>query len=380
MQGLALVLDLQYELKYLAMKEKRFIIGDPNATPLRQRLARQALGADLYDEVESTCLKAIEISCDSIQAHISLKMLGMGLSSARAKPIVKDKIDDCFSRLEDTDPANDPNSGTLLCMAEALCYMGDESGLNVLYTLLKNKNTPTITQCVAIESLVSLGTKKAIAILAITSCNTLLSRTPKTAACALDNLKDIDEFKSQIGEIARIHLTRLARVEKAEFDRNEFKLLDYANRILRDLLNRRELAEVERQKVKEAVKSIVATKSTKDAEVVSLLFSLMATSEDSEMIGKLLNSESARLRTAGIRSLVFCEADTRKRFLPDLIRFMDDPNPYTRDLALFVIRRYKGEIVGSGLPGDAFIKERDRIKQWWQEQQGKQQGQSEKPG
>jgi hypothetical protein len=249
--------------------------------------------------------------------------------------------------------------------------MGDESGLDVLDAVLKWEDDPSgsATREAAILALASLATTKAKGVLLCNSDRVLSSELPTVAHSAFDYLKLFDEFKPAISHAASQQLVRLADAEESTLAREDMMVLTEIKLVIRDRILGNELTGSERDAVKKAVTAIITQKSVKYGERVALLFSLLAGNQDTEIVTRLLESESTRMRAEGIRSLLNCDREIQKRFLPDLIGLLDDPYWYTRDIALYVIRRYKGEITGSGLPKGVFLKERERIKQWWKDQQ-----------
>jgi hypothetical protein len=88
-----------------------------------------------------------------------------------------------------------------------------------------------------------------------------------------------------------------------------------------------------------------------------------------QLIAMMLKSESTRYRSQGTMCILTGSKKIQEHFLPDMIRMLDDTDTTTRDFALTILRRYKGEKVGTGLPKGDFEKDRDRIKQWWKEEQ-----------
>ena len=370
-RGAILTQSLWSKQRAMATRSRLKIVADPNGFVVRQRLAKEILGIELYNELESHLLKVVEAMTDVNGVQVALRVLGRGLSSPRARPILKKLLQDSIKKLEDPNDGNVPHPHIFIGLAEALCYMSDESGLDVLDAVLKWEDDPSgsATREAAILALASLATTKAKAVLLCNSDRVLSSENAIVAYSAFDYLRLFDEFKPAISHAACQQLVRLADAEESTLAREDLMVLTEISLVIRDRIQRNELTESERDAIKQAAMAIITQKSVKYGERVALLFAMLAGNQDAENIAKLITSQSTHVKAQGIRSLVNCDREIQKRFLPDLIRLLDDPYWYTRDIALYVIRRYKGEITGSGLPKDVFLKERERIKQWWKDEQ-----------
>ncbi len=367
--GALLTEALWSRIKYEAGRERANITGDPNSFKLREAFAKRILGKDLYNGVESHLLKAVQSSPEPDAVQVALRVLGRGLASSRAQPILRLTVDEAIKRARDDDATNDPNPSTLFYLAEALAYMGDGSGLDVPRYTLESNTMPEGTICAVIRALTALATLEAKTLLLSGAENLRLSESGPVASCAFEHLRFFDDTEAVVRQAACKQLDRLAKIERDSLHEQERVLLLKTCLILREQQQRHRLSGNEEQTVREASRAILIGKDTKSAEYVAPNFAMLARDEDSDVISRLLNSESSRLRAEGVRSVLRCSHNVQTCFLPSVIRVLDDRRKYTRDLALYVIQRYKGEPASMGLPDEVFEEERKRIKEWWNARQ-----------
>jgi len=355
-------------IQFSAFENQVKIIEDPNSHKVREQIAQRVLGMELYSELESILLEAVKSSPNQRKIEVSVRMLGKGLSSSRARSVIKEKLDNESLKLLDTNKDNDPDPNLLYYLAEALCYMGDESGLDFIRQALESEGMSTGRRCAAIRALAALSTAKAKTILLRNLDKLLLSENATVARCALKNLQVFDEFGAKVHKGVYKQLSRFATNDNVPSGQEEQRLLINITSLLNEDIRQNKLSNDEKSTIKKSVKSILHNRPTELGDRVATLFAMLADDEDKDTIAMMLNSESSRYRSQGTRSILVGSHELKEHFLPDMIKMLDDPDSKARDYALTIVRRYKGEQAGTGIPEEVFEKEREKIKQWWKEQ------------
>jgi hypothetical protein len=369
MQGAYLSDAVWSEVELLALIDKVKIIDDPNSNKNREKLAKKILNADLYTKLESTLMDVVKSSPSRGNIILAVRMLGKGLSSQKAKDVIQKRFNSELKNQLEKNYNNDPNNSLLYYLADALCYIGDESGISIVKQAIEAKESSSGRRCAAIRALTALSTNKAKTILRQNMDNVLLTEETTVAICAIKNLQLIDEFKSQLRQRLYKQLSRFAADSNIPSNQEEQQLLMNISGLLHDDILVGKLPDNEKNTVKKSVISILHNKSTTFGDRVAVLFAMLANDDDQDTIAMMLKSESSRYRSQGVRSIVTGSNKLQEHFIPDMIKMLDDTDSTTRDYALTVVRRYKGEKSGTGLSKEDFEKERDRIKQWWKEQQ-----------
>jgi hypothetical protein len=349
------------EIELLALTEKIKIAAEPNSYKNREKLAKKILGDELYTKIESNLMNVIKLSQSSGNTIIAARMLGKGLSSQKAKNVIQERFN---SELKTKDHLD--NDNVLYYLADALCYIGDESGISIVIQTIEDKDSPAGRRCAAIRALTALSTNNAKIILLKNMDNVLLTKDTTVAVCAVKNLRLFNEYELQLRQKLYVQLSRFATDSNITSNQDEQQLLINISGLLYDDILGGKLSENEKDTIKKSVISILHNKSTYFGERVAVLFAMLANDNDQDTIKMMIKSESSRYRSQGTRCILIGSNKIQEYFLPDMIKMLDDTDSTARDYALTIVRRYKGEIAGTGLSKEDFEKERERIKNWWE--------------
>ena len=345
---------------------------EPNTPQARRSSCVRILGVGAYQQIEDYCIQVFRSSKKTEDVFIALNMLGKALSSEKGKPLIKEKCVGDLRFLMDDDEANDPSPTVLFAVAESLCYLGDDAGIEVLSSVIGSENTTASMKCASLRALFTLSSVAARATLMRFSVELLKSDNAAVAYCAFDGLAEYQELDDVLISMALYQLENLSKeTQQTEFDDDSLILLGRVSRLLAHENDTDSLSAQQKATIKKSVLRILQSGKSQEQERVASLFSRLAESDDKEIINNLLKSSSPRVRTEGVRSILGCDASVKNHFLPDLVERLDAPDLYERDLALYVIRQIKGEKATNLLPEREFQQQADRIKSWWVDYIGK---------
>lgn len=332
----------------------------------RGEIVRTVLGTNLYSQLETYFIESIQKYSNVDDTVAALNILGKGLSSKHAEKVIENALRKDMRQLT-SDEAFTPNPSVLLARAEALAYLDNAAGVEVLDATLASQNASSADKRIAIRAVAVLPDNQNHAVLLHSGVDLLCSEDSALAFDCFLALETKAEFGKQVQRAAEAQLARLARLAKNDkLTFYDLGLLRDVSLILQHACEKEGLSFDDRQRIKDVIKGILSTGKSDEGQRVAPLFSILATNDDVSAISGLIHAPSPRERTEGVKCLMNCNYDVQRTFIPELIGLLDDDDRYTRDLSLYVLRRFRGEHAANLLPEKTFKEEARRIKIWWQ--------------
>jgi hypothetical protein len=356
--------------------------GRKSSPEARRAYAMDALGTNLYAEIENRFLKTAATTTNAHEKMAAFVMLGQGLTSTNAIGILVKELNANLGKLDDKMEGNQPARDLAFWAAESLCYLGQTNGLGVMSWALETEKMPSAQKIVAIEALVTMQTKEARETLLRSAKQLASSEDDHIAHNSFDVLHQVPEF-NEIGiSVGEKQLERLQRLcQKRALSKDEWMLLAEVSFFFRGAQERKQLPSEEKKKIKTSAAAIICSGRKEDgdaidtipvgrkeeSETAAVLFRELSTDDDVEVIKELLKSKYPVVRNAGICCVFQCSQPVRTKMLGDLFPLLDDDNEQNRHLALFVIRIIKGEKGSQSgrFSPEEFKADVNRIKAWW---------------
>ena len=356
--------------------------GRKSSPEARRAYAMEALGTNLYAEIESRFLKTAETSTNTHEKMAAFIMLGQGLTSTNAIGFLVKELKANLGRLDDKMEGNQSARDLVFWAAESLCHLGQTNGLGVMSRALENEKFPSAEKIVAIEALVTMQINEARETLLHSAKSLASSEDNHIAHNIFDVLHRVPEFKETGVIVGEKQLDRLQRLcQKRTLDENEGMLLSAVSFFFEGLQKRSLLSSDEQKNIKKIAIGIINNEKKEDnesidiipigrkkeSETAAVLFRDLATDDDVDVVKDLLKSKYPVVRNAGICSAFKCSPSVRMKMVGDLISLLDDEDEQNRRLALFVIRIIKGEKGSQSghFSPEEFKADVNRIKTWW---------------
>lgn len=331
---------------------------------LRQSTCKAILTQPNHARLEKYFLGQLP-SNDPSEIAAALIILGRGLFSLQAKDPIKQLFRKSLENLEDSDPSNDPTPEVIFSAAEALCYLDDLSGLEVLRSAVCSKTaSPSLQR----RAMLAIANTDDDTLIIDTAKGNLQAEDPGVAYGAFDILESRLQEKKILYDAAYTQLGNLTASlqAKGKLNHNEKVLLGKVSLILRLGLRSKVFSQTDVEVIRNNAKLCIASGSEEELEKIASLFAEVAKDEDAGMIGNLLKADSSVLKAKGALAVAHRSRKVQEQFLPQLLAMLDHDNKSVRNFALYAIRTYKGEKAGNYLSEREFEKQRKRIEKDFQ--------------
>jgi hypothetical protein len=330
----------------------------------RRELVTDLLKPSNYSLLEKYFLGQLE-SRKGEEVSTAMVFLGRCLYSANSIQPIRTSLGRYKEALSDDDPNNDPDPSVVFSAAEALAYLGDNAGVDVLASVLSSDTAGTSLKVRAMRALTNVEAQVSLVKLL---GKYLRSPDANLSYRAFEILGPRLQDQRELLEAAAEQLERLTQKikQKQPLSYAERVLLGRVSLILSPAVRSSLIPEDDRSGIHRMTKDILVLGSEAEKAKISSLFADLAGDEDAEVIASMLNSASNKLRADAARSLARCTRTVRERFLSLLLRMLDANDTWEKNFALYALRTHMGEKAATYLPEEEFAKERERVKQHFQ--------------
>lgn len=335
-----------------------------DTTPVTRREACiRLLGQTNYASLERRAFLMLR-STSAEERVAALGLLGPALVSSKATAEVKKLYQTMMSELNER--GLKPDGRMLFGAAEALCYLGDESGIEALESALAAGTAPAFLKVRAINALAALTNRTPLVKLA---SKQLTEADPRIAYAAFQALESVpsEEQPDNLDSAAQCQVERLVgeMAKGGALSQRQVNLLAKAAVLLKLAVREKRIESAEVERLHSITRFVLGSKSGMCREAVASLFAALADDEDIQEIEAMLGDSSARVRSAGALAVTRCGKEAQKKVVPRLLKLLEDEDPFVRNFALYALRTYRGEKVGNMLSGDQFKREKKRFLDWY---------------
>lgn len=324
----------------------------------RSRAARELLSPARYLALENACVGQLESSNAAVRI-LSMRVLAQSLGSHKGKRHMEGLLKKGLMALQgDGEMPISPKE--LFAAAEGLAYLGSSDGVEVLQSVLRSDDSPSSLKRRAIEGLTYLGIPVALD----STADLLLSDDAAVAYTAFDSVETPSTNRIAISAaITQLNKLEDAYASKQALSHNQAALLAKAALILKLASRDGAIPSNELRDVKTTVDYFAGVHDERIQERVVSLFAELANDQDSELIGRLLKSDSTRVRSRAALALSQCSSKTIRSQKDLLIGLLDDDSADVRNFALYALRRGLGEKAGNYLSDAEFRTQKAKVLQ-----------------
>jgi len=322
----------------------------------RSRAAKGLLSPTRYSALENVCVGQLNSSNEVVRI-LSMRVLSQSLGSSAGKPHMESMLDESMKALQGDDEVTiSPNE--LFAIAESLAYLKDTNGVKVLESVLRSDRSPSFLKRRAIKAIDYLG----IPFSGKIESDLLLSDDAALAYTAFDS-RGSQTTNSAVISAAIRQLQNLEAdyVNKQMLSRNQCTLLLQIASIIKNASRKGILSKDQRDGVKKTVNFLADVQDENVQGRIGSLFAELANDQDSDLIGRLLQSDSARVRSRAALALSQCSSKSIRSQKDVLIDLLDDNSADVRNFALYALRKGLGEKAGNYLSDAEFKIQRAKV-------------------
>jgi HEAT repeat protein len=326
-------------------------------TPAKKsRAATNILSPVRYSALEDACVIQSK-SSNEVARIISMRILSQSLGSAAGKNRMLSMLDTGMNDLMGDNKLS-VSSKELFAVAEGLAFLKEPSGVEVLESVLSSRGSPSFLKRRAIKALDYLE----IPFSKEMESNLLLSDDAAVAFAAFD-LMESQYTNSTVSLAAISQLKRLYDVYHTDgvLAHNQRALLGTVSYVLKNSLRQKSLSTKQRKDTKNMVVLFANSKDKTIQERVAYLFAELAEDEDSELILRLLMSNSVIVRSNAALAISHCSQNIIQEQKEVLITLLDNKSDTVRNFALYALRKGLGEKASNYLSDAEYKSQKARV-------------------
>ena len=322
----------------------------------RSNAARELLSPARYLALENACIGQLESSNEVVRI-LSMRVLAQSLGSHKGKHHMEGLLKKGLKALQgDGEVTISPNE--LFAIAESLAYLNNHNGVEVLESALRSDGSPSFLKRRAIKALDYLG----IPLSGRIESDLLLSDDAAVAYTAFDSIGSQTTNSVVVSAaIRQLQNLKTDYVNKQMLSRNQCTLLVKISTILVIASREGVLSKDQRDGIKTTVNFLADVQDENVQGRIGSLFAELANDEDSELISRLLKSDSTRVRSRAALALSQCSSKTIRSQKEVLIGLLDDSSADVRNFALYAVRRGLGEKAGNYLSDAEFRTQKAKV-------------------
>ena len=339
-------IDARAQLELAKEAKGKTTVFNPSA---RSRAAREFLTPARYLALESACIGQLASSNEDTRI-LAMHFLAQSLGSYKGKHHMESILNKTMKELQgDGEVTISPNE--LFAIAENFAYLKNTNGVELLESVLCSDGSPSFLKRRAIKAFDYLGIPLSDRI----ESDLLLSDDAAVAYTAFDSIGSQTTNRAVISAaIRQLQNLEADYVSKQTLSYNQQILLLDVAVILKLASREGALSKDQRDGIKTTVNFLAGVHDENVQGRIGSLFAELANDEDSELIGRLLKSDSTRVRSRAALALSKCSPRTIHSQKEVLIDLLDDNAAEVRNFALYALRRGLGEKVGNYLSDAEF--------------------------